>query len=415
MENKHFTVDGILPRLNSRTLPNGIVLHHLDPGTESSIEVTVIWPNGTGDTTVAGAHGLIPALMRASAHTDADKVADIIDYNGARMGCFFSPHTWGLKLKCLTDGLAQLLPIMVEVINEPLLDDREFELERAKGVSNLKSMEKHTTYIAAEKNTQRILGVDHPLARIVRHSRLEKITPADVLTTHREITASTPQVYISGHVSPHAIDTVAHHCAMIATSGTTVPSPVIHQQPDEPSRRDYSVTDARQSTVLMSIPTIERSHPHYHALRFAVKILGGNFGSRLMQEIRERQGLTYGINATLNGSPEGSHIEITSECAHENVDRLLEATARQIDRLKTEPLNSDELERQRLMAMTSLARIYDTSHSVTGAYITALKAHFDPDYYRAQARTLSTITAEQITHIAQLYLDAQPIITVAGK
>ena len=92
----------------------------------------------------------------------------------------------------------------------------------------------------------------------------------------------------------------------------------------------------------MSIPAIPRYHPDYNLLRMTVTALGGYFGSRLMMNIREDKGYTYGIQANLLGYREGGVISIMTETATQYIDAVINEVRHELIRLREQPMPDDE-------------------------------------------------------------------------
>ena len=142
--------------------------------------------------------------------------------------------------------------------------------------------------------------------------------------------------------------------------------------------------------------------------------LGGYFGSRLMTNIREEKGLTYGINASLMGELQGSYVSITAKCDKNNTDIVLAETEAEIRRLVSEPPCGEELERMRIYAATSLAKTLDTPQSMMQYYQNMICTGTPHDYFTRQFKCINALTPDMIARIAAEYLRSDSIITVVA-
>jgi predicted Zn-dependent peptidase len=166
----------------------------------------------------------------------------------------------------------------------------------------------------------------------------------------------------------------------------------------------------------VGIPSIPRSHPDYIMLRCAVVALGGYFGSRLMANIREDKGYTYGIQAGLLGSPEGTLMAILTSADNSYVDAVLTEIRAEIERLYTGDFSADEMERLRNYLMTSLAQQLDTAFSIASYHITERVSFTGRDYFARQFDVISAMTAESLAEVARKHLPIdQMIVAVAGE
>ena len=140
--------------------------------------------------------------------------------------------------------------------------------------------------------------------------------------------------------------------------------------------------------------------------------LGGYFGSRLVANIREEKGLTYGITASLNGSPEGSYVEISAMCDKKYAGQVLDEVASELKLLATDPPRGAEIERLKLSATTSLAEMLDTPFSRMGYYMTQVLVGTPDNYFEEQCRQIRLLTSDSIAEMASRYLDPQFLYSV---
>lgn len=179
-----------------------------------------------------------------------------------------------------------------------------------------------------------------------------------------------------------------------------------------------SVTDrpeSLQSAVVLSIPAIARTHPDYNFLRLTVTALGGYFGCRLMTNIREDKGYTYGITASLIGSHDGSYITVSAQCDKRYTEALIDEVRNELRGMVTRPLGADELSRLRFNAASDLASTLDSPMNMMDYYELQQTVGTPPGYFDARQDALADITPEIICAISQKYLDPDALrISIAG-
>ena len=173
---------------------------------------------------------------------------------------------------------------------------------------------------------------------------------------------------------------------------------------------------AMQSAVRLGMLTIDRNHPDYLKLRVLVTLLGGYFGSRLMSNIREEKGYTYGISAGLFSYPGVSSLVISTETANEYVEPLIREVYREIDRLQNEPVREEELAMVRNYMSGDLCRSYESAFTLVDAWIFLQTSALPPTFFDETLRTIKAITAEDIQRLAQEYLCKENLKeVVSGK
>ena len=161
---------------------------------------------------------------------------------------------------------------------------------------------------------------------------------------------------------------------------------------------------ASQCAGNITLPAIRRDHPDYLPLYMAVYALGGYFGSRLMLNIREDKGLTYGISASLQGHIEGSIIGISAETDNRNCFRLIDEVGAEMLRLASDPPKDDELTRMRRSAISEQITVADSPVYIVNQHISQQTLNLPENYIKNKLNAINTITSEQIAEVASRYL-----------
>ena len=169
-----------------------------------------------------------------------------------------------------------------------------------------------------------------------------------------------------------------------------------------------------QSAIKIGIPTILRTHPDYIPLRILITALGGYFGSRLMQNIREDKGYTYSISALLIGMRNNSCITISSQCATAYTQKVIEEIIKEIHKLQTEPISTDELERVKAYMRGDLAKTTDTPFTLSDYYCAAITNNIPEDYFIKQSMAIDNITPATLQDMAIKYLATNQMLTIVA-
>jgi predicted Zn-dependent peptidase len=152
-----------------------------------------------------------------------------------------------------------------------------------------------------------VFGENHPLSRSLTPEELAVISVDDLREHHARVyVPSGLQIYLSGRISPSIEDKLNDVFGCVAVDKPAQGLNIIPFEQSLGKSRIIQRHGALQSALKISIPTINRDDEDYLDLRLAVAALGGYFGSRLMTNIREDKGYTYGISAALMGYREGA-------------------------------------------------------------------------------------------------------------
>lgn len=158
------------------------------------------------------------------------------------------------------------------------------------------------------------------------------------------------------------------------------------------------------------------NHPDYHKLALLNKILGGYFGSRLMKNIREEKGFTYGIYSTISVKEHHAILLIATDVNYQNSQQTLDEVYKEIALLKSEPVDASELETVKNYTLGKLANdlstIFDQSEKYKNLILHQLPLNFYSDYID----TVKSVTSEQLLSLAnQYYISDSFYEVVVGK
>jgi predicted Zn-dependent peptidase len=144
--------------------------------------------------------------------------------------------------------------------------------------------------------------------------------------------------------------------------------------------------------------------------------LGGYFGSRLMTNIREDKGYTYGISSALLGNWEGGVITISTQCDNNYSMAVIDEIKKEVSNLKKNDFCTDELNRLKRFAMTQIAGILDSPFTIMDYYENQRHVLTSVDYYNQMQQSINLLTSQRISELADKYLDINEFrISIAGN
>lgn len=387
------------------TLANGIRFHIVNSGNQEVLRLALFCEGGLIECVNPAAHSVaLDSIYEATADYDAPTLADIIDFNGARIGTRNADHYTGIELLTLNSRVDELLPVLASVVQHPRFNDEAVDVSSRKLAASCATRLEKVEVRSADRLRQLMLGEDHMGARIIMPDHFKNITHDDCMAAVAGLNTAVSHAFLGGSLSDSLIEKVRNFLLELpgeSPSGIKV----VPFSPAPPVREHITVDGALQTGVAMGLPAIGRHHPDYNALRLAVVALGGYFGSRLMNNIREEKGLTYGIDASLYGMQEGSYVGISARCSKENVEQLVEETIREIRNLGDNPPRDEELRRLRLYVWSRLNSAADSSLGTLEYYISNLMIGAPNDYFNNQLAEIASITPERIREVARKYLD----------
>ncbi len=407
-----------IPETRTVMLDNGIPLTILDNGEQDVNRLTIVWDGGLAETSQSAIATITTNMLRegTQCHSGAE-IAETIDFNGSWLKSSVQSHHTSLVLHSLNSRTANVLPTLAEIIDKPSFPEKEFTVLREKTARSLELECEKVEHYSTQNIRKMLMGENHPLLQNSTPDDIRNITINDLIEFHKRVfTPSTCGIYLAGRITP-AIEDVVNNCfgtATIQSEGCHLN--IIPFTPSTDTRQIITKRDgALQSAVRFAIPTIDRSHPDYIPLRIATIALGGYFGSRLMMNIREDKGYTYGINAALLGYREGGLMTIATQCDNRYVTPLITEVKHEISRLASEKFPEDELQRLKHFVMTQLASILDSPFSMMDYYENMRYTPTPADYFAQQIHAVNSLTSAEITRLVSEHLSLDNLyIAITG-
>lgn len=408
-----------LPEADCRILPNGVPLYVIDMGDQEVNRIDIMFTAGKYEQAVPLAAEVTNAMLKEGCKglTSVD-IAEKLDFYGAWLQCSVTYHNSYITLYSLNRSFGEVLPLLESIVYEPAFPEEEFRtyIDRSKQ-RLLVEQEKVQTLVNREFFEQ-LFGKEHPYGRPVESADYDRLTLSDLKEYHRNFYRSERcKIVISGKISEQMIDMVSRCFGQWEDISVIVPEVKLYPiVPSDEHFRYFEKSGALQSAVRIGMPVISRDHPDYMKLRILNTVLGGYFGSRLMLNIREDKGFTYGISSSVIGLKQDAYLSIFTQTGTEFVKPLIEEVFFEIERLCNEKVGEEELAMVRSYLIGELARIFDGPFTICDAYISLIANQLDFGYYDRQFEIIRNITSGELQKIASEYFIKDNFYTaVAGQ
>ena len=404
-----------LPKLELIRLDNGIPVYVLNTGDQQVTKLDLIMKGGRCDETAFMESNVTASLLsEGAAGRSGKEIAENLDYYGAWFGANASLHHISAKLFSTNRHFGEVIPVFRDMIWQPTFPEKELGNIKTLSAQRLATNLEKVDYLANAEFSRQFYGDTHPLGNMPDIRKITGITRESVKEFHDKwFGTDNTTLLISGIVTDKILNELNRYWGQpwrnAASRQSAADSPyaayhpttiVVHKQ------------GAMQSAVKMTLPAILRSHPDYLPLRILITAFGGYFGSRLMTNIREDKGYTYGISASLLGMLDHSFITVSSQCDNRYTRAVVEEIGKEMERLRQEPIGKEELERLKSYMLCDLARTLDTPFSIAEYYTTMIAYQFPKGYFDDQVSILQQITPEKLMEMAQKYLVPEQALTV---
>ena len=350
---------------------------------------------------------VVRVLDRGTRHRDRHAFADALERRGASLAFHTDDLRVGFHGRALAADVRDVLALAAEALNEPALDADEIEKARRRLDAAFRSAEEETGAQADAALRRALFPPGHPLhERPFADERavLDTAPPEAVRARHAAFAAGPLDLVLAGDVDGLALD------ALLGRFGPRAPVAAVDYgggARPAPGRTDVPVPGKASVDVRLGhAVALRRTSPDYLALRLALFALGGNFSARLMQTVRDAEGLTYGISAGLAGlgGPHDGLAEVRVTLSPAHLDRGVASTRREVARLAAEGVADDEVRRAAETVAGGHVVGLSTSGGVAAALLNAVEDGLGPGWLdalpdRVRAVTPAAVNAAVAAHL----------------
>ncbi len=343
------------------------------------------------------------------------EVAEKLDYYGSYYDVNIDRDYTYINFCSLTKFVEPTLEVAKQIILHPSFPAKEVETYAAKRKQRLTIERQRIETKAREEFAKSLFGASHPYGTTSPTDAYDSLTRESVMRFYNTYyCAKNCFVVCSGRVGESELELIERVVEAIP-SGEATPEV---RFPEVEQRSFFHVEDSNavQSSIRIGRRLFTRQHPDFIGMQVVATILGGYFGSRLMQSLREERGYTYGVvSALVNFATEG-YIAIATQVGCEVAEDALQLIYDEIERLRNEAIGEDELTMVKHIMAGEMMRILDGPFGIADVTIENILCGNDNSVIAKNLEKIESITVEEVQRLAQKYLKREDLITVvAGK
>ncbi|MBM3401517.1 MAG: insulinase family protein [Bacteroidetes bacterium] len=395
-----------LIRAKPLVLANGLKVFSIDGGDQDLVRMEFIFANIAYDQAKPlQTFACNTMLNDGTSELSATDIADRVDYYGSFLQTEYTNDHSSVTLYSLNKHLASTLPIVKAILTDSIFP--EFELETL--VRNQKqklsvSLEKND--FVSRKTFNHVLFGNSLYGYDISAKDYDRLDRDQLLSYFKA--AYQPKnctVFISGKVKNDAIQLLDKLFGHDWNSDSEVQANRFEFKAAAGQEHYVERPDALQSAIRIGQISINRNHADFPGFQVLNTILGGYFGSRLMANIRENKGFTYGIGSALVSMKNSGYFFIASEVGAEVCSAAMLEIEKEINILKKEPVTESELSLVRNYMLGSMLGSLENALSHADKFKNIYFSGLDYDYYHKYIQTVRTISPERIRQLANTYLD----------
>lgn len=390
-------------------LDNGIPVYSINSGFQDLVKIELLFLNRTFDPSNALLHSATNRMLsEGTAKHNAQQLADGVDYFGAFYETEENADYCTVNLYTLNKHLESTLPFLREMVTEAIFPESELGVYKQNNKQRLIVENEKVGSVARRKFNEILFGNKHPYGYFSRPEDFDKLNRTVLQSYHKQQYISNHCVIIlSGRIQEGAMALLNKYLGDKNWSGgaeANAPAPELSYTGGQ--KQFIEKEGAVQSAIRIGRRLFNRNHPDYPGMAVLNTVLGGYFGSRLMSNIREDKGYTYGIGSALVSMKQEGYFFISTEVGADVTVPALTEIYKEIDLLKTELVEEEELAMVRnYMRGTFLKGIENAFHLADR--FRSLHLHgLGYDYYQKYLEKVRTIQPDEIKALANKYLDS---------
>ncbi|MGB3182414.1 MAG: pitrilysin family protein [Cyclobacteriaceae bacterium] len=393
------------------TLDNGVPVHIIRAGTQPAVKLEVLLPAGKWYEPKNGLAWFTTKMLKEGTQNKSSEViSSLFDFYGVEAEFETSLDRSEMSLKVMNKHLPDLLELVHEILYTPSFPDNELETLRNIKIqeSRVENNQNHT--YASRKLRENIYGTEHPYGKFFTEEAMRAISKQDIKDYHNSHIKDTEEFIIAGRVEDKHIDLLNR---MFGQKELNKPSHnnSFTSSPGEKNLyvgKDHSL----QTSLRLGKESILKSHADYIDLKIATTILGGYFGSRLMKNIREEKGYTYGISSTLLPLEQSTLMIIGSDVIKEHREAAVSEIFSEIRKLRTEPVSESELDTVRNYMIGAFLGSIDTPSDIAEKFKNTHYLGLDYSYYHNFMDRVKNINPEKVIEVTNKYLHEDSLYQV---
>ncbi len=385
-------------------LPNGCKVYWFNSGDQELLRMEWIFGNLRFDSAKPLLNMAVNTMLtEGTSALSATQIADKIDYYGAFLQAEYGYDNSQLTLYSLNRHLGHTLPVIKDILTDSQFPEKELDTYIRNQQQKLQvSLQKND--ILARRAFNRAVYGDSIYGLSADAVHYQQLKRADMLAHFKQMyQPANCTLVIAGKADEEALKQIID--TFSDWENAADPADVSQQLIESATEHFYFTEkpDALQSAIRMGLPMVNRTHPDFPALQVLNTVLGGYFGSRLMANIREDKGYTYGIGSGISSLKYGSAFFIATEVGADVCRNAVDEIEKEINLLKTEPISEEELSLVRNYMLGSLLGSLENVFSHADKFKNVYFSGLNYDYYTRYTEIVKSVTAEELLALANHY------------
>jgi len=322
-----------------------------------------------------------------------------------------------IQLYMLPCFFHRILPVIHEIIFDPIFPDLEFQMQKEAKLQQYNISRQRVSTITFDYFFEALFGALHPFGRRILPEHFEKIETRHLREFHSlNFPDGLLRIALSGNLDENLLKITGDYFGEISNRAEPAIQKYTHNADNANSGLKIFIEKpgALQNSIRIGKRTISRDDPGFFGLKVVDTILGGYFGSRLMQNLREDKGYTYNVSSSLMSLQNTGIIAVSTEVGIQNTGNAIREIYQEINKLSQSKIQLSELKIVKINMLGGLVRLFDGPFNSVDSFLSVQSFGYGMEYFHELEDKIRSITPNEIKQLAQTYYSTDDMYEVVA-
>lgn len=388
------------------SLKNGAPVYYINDGAEDVVMIEFVFSAGNSfenKNLVAAATNHL--IKNGTSKKNALEINEHFEYYGAYLNRSSHNEISTITLHCLSKHLKEVLPVIRSIITDSVFPQQELEIFQQNSIQRLAVNLQKCDFVANRLIDQHLYGNQHPYGRVSSVNDIQAIERKDLLDFFSNFYVNAKCIIFAAGKLPPDFNAQLNQYFGDLKLNENIPD-IEHAVQMATERKAKVINDPKgvQGAIRIARPFPSRHHPDFKKAMVLNVLFGGFFGSRLMSNIREEKGYTYGIHSFLENHVKRSAWVISTEAGKDVCEATIEEVYKEMKVLREEPVDDEELLLVKNYMMGINLGDLDGPFKLIARWKNLIINDLDENYFYEYINTIKSISADDLMNLANKYL-----------
>jgi zinc protease len=409
----------VIPEAKSFILNNGVPVYLIEAGTEDIMRLEFTFKAGqVNEYLPLLASTTNRMLSEGSQNYSSEELNRVLDYHGAFLNMSAEKDRAGIVLFFLNKHIEKVLELSREILFRPTFPETELNSLMKKRLRWFHVNREKVQNLAIDQFFESVFGKYHPYGHQVTEHDFTGMSQVLLEDFHdKYYTPDNMTIIVTGKIHERTTSLLNEYFGEISSKNIYIEDSENFIKDERKKKIHINKAGTVQSAIRIGSSTINKRHPDYPGLKILDSVLGGYFGSRLMKNIREEKGYTYGIGSSVFSLDLCGYKIISTEVGQKNLQAAIDEIHKEIRLLQSVPLEKEELAVVRNFMSGEMLRMFDGPFALAESFKSAWEFGLDNSYYYKLVEKIRTIEPDEIIELAKTYYNIDELyqVTVGVK